>query len=232
MPQIRFVDIPELDQGATYLCWLFCVEECFSAAGAPFEWQDLYARVKGKPYVAPGEPATFVELESAIRAAAVVTGAQVQWLGTSGQLDNPQAVDGAISSGWFVIAGVAEKDLLPGQDYYHFLVARAMQGQDIVVVDSYRHEDGGSDSYSAVSFHQAMADNFDPVVDALAFKLTVATAATAVQANPPALSRDAQLVTMLSVVGDLTYPDGQAIDDSRRIRIRQLVQAAKALLGA
>lgn len=48
-----------------------------------------------------------------------------------------------------------------------------------------------------------------------------------------------QLVTILSVIGDNTYPDGSSIDDlakdqtvSKRIFIRELVQHGKALLGA
>ena len=52
---------------------------------------------------------------------------------------------------------------------------------------------------------------------------------------------DEQLVTILSVIGDATYPDASNIDDqmpnqpdgvSKRIFIRELVQQAKALLGA
>lgn len=52
---------------------------------------------------------------------------------------------------------------------------------------------------------------------------------------------DEQLVTILSVIGDATYPDASNIDEqmpnqpdgvSKRIFIRELVQQAKALLGA
>src|SRR5579883_2866138 len=95
--------IPELDQGPTYLCWLFAVEECFTAAGAPFDWQAVYAAVKGKPYVAPGEPATFADLKSAIANASSVTGATVKWFGESGQATDPATVDQLIRDGWFVI---------------------------------------------------------------------------------------------------------------------------------
>lgn len=44
---------------------------------------------------------------------------------------------------------------------------------------------------------------------------------------PPAASRDDQLVTMLSVIGDVTYKEPVNL-----IQIRVLVQQAKALLGA
>jgi hypothetical protein len=58
-------------------------------------------------------------------------------------------------------------------------------------------------------------------------------------AEPDTRTREDKLVTMLSVIGDLTYPDGCNMDEPapgehvpRRIFVRELVQQAKALLGA
>ncbi len=63
--------------------------------------------------------------------------------------------------------------------------------------------------------------------------------ASPTQASTPAPSVTDQVVTILSVIGDMTYPDGVNMDEQapnqsvpRRIFQRQLVQHAKALLGA
>src|SRR5712692_1646289 len=100
--------VPELDQGQTYLCWLYSVLECFTGAGAPFDWAAVYAQVKGKPYQSPGEPATFDELHRAVAAAGNLTGAQVQWSGADGFIRDDNVREQAVQDGWFVIAGVYE----------------------------------------------------------------------------------------------------------------------------
>jgi len=161
----------ELDQGPTYLCWLYCVEEAANAVGASFDKFDCYQRVKGVPYVPPGQPATFSELALCVRTAGQLSGRSVTWFNDDGWVVDFATFDRLLTDGsWFVIAGVAEQVLQPGQNYGHYLLARQLAGPDVVVVDSYRLYDGGSDRYTLAEFHEAMKDNFDPLRDALAFQ--------------------------------------------------------------
>jgi len=161
----------ELDQGPTYLCWLFCVEEAANAIGASFDKFECYRRVKGVPYVPPGQPATFDELAACIRDAAELMDRPLTWFGPDGAVDDFATFDRLLRDGsWFIIAGVQEQALQPGQDYGHYLLARQLDGPDVIVIDSYRLYDGGSDRYSLAQFHEAMRENFDAVRDALAFR--------------------------------------------------------------
>ena len=147
------------------------MEEAANAAGAMFDKFECYRQVKGRPYSPPGEPATFQELAHCIEIAASLMGKAVSWFGVDGTVADFPAFDELLRAGsWFVIAGVAEQVLQPGQDYGHYLLARQLSGTEVVVIDSYRLYDGGSDRYALAQFHQAMKDNFDPIRDALAFR--------------------------------------------------------------
>ncbi|HLQ33255.1 MAG TPA: hypothetical protein VK457_11245 [Chloroflexota bacterium] len=98
---------------------------------------------------------------------------RVHWFDGSGGVRDFDTFDQLLLQGrWFVIAGGAEQVLQPGQVYGHYLLARQISGPEIVVVDSYRLYDGGSDRYSLAQFHEAMRDNFDPVRGALAFSFS------------------------------------------------------------
>ena len=161
----------ELNQGPTYLCWLFCVEEAANAIGASFDKFACYQRVKGIAYSPPGQPATFDELAVCVDYAGRLIGRPVRWFNGNGAVIDFETFDELLRDGsWFVIAGVAEQALQAGQAYGHYLLARQLSGSDIVVVDSYRLYDGGSDRYDLTEFHEAMRENFDPIRDALAFQ--------------------------------------------------------------
>lgn len=161
----------ELDQGPTYLCWVFCVEEAANSIGATFDKFECYRLVMGAPYVPPGQPADFAELAECVEIAAQLMGKRVLWFNGTGAVVDFDTFDELLRDGtWIVIAGVAEQDLQPGQIYGHYLLARQLSGPDVIVVDSYRLYDGGSDRYELAEFHKAMADNFDAARDALAFQ--------------------------------------------------------------
>ena len=149
------------------------MEEAANAAGAMFDKFECYRQVKGRPYSPPGEPASFQELTRCIEIAASLIEKAVKWFGSEGSVTNFATFDELLRDGsWFIIAGVAEQVLQPGQDYGHYLLARQFSGTGVVVIDSYRLYDGGSDRYDLAEFHEAMKDNFDPVSDALAFQFT------------------------------------------------------------
>lgn len=215
-----------IDQGQTFLCWLYSTLECFTAAGAPFDWRQVYAEVKGERYLAPGKPATFSELKATIIAASKLTGAAISFLG-DGFVQSDEARLEAVRDGWFVIVGVTSGSL------NHFLIEREDAPSGVVVVDSYAHEDMGIFSGMTLDEFNAAVHAFPSgSVEALAFKITAVPGVEASMLAPPPLTREAQLVTILSVIGDSTYPDDQPISDGQRQKIRQLVQAGKALLGA
>lgn len=162
-----------MDQGPTYLCWLFCVEEAANAVGQTFDKFACYQKVKGTPYLPPGEPATFEELAAAVECAGRQLGRSVRWFNGNGAVVDFETFDGLLRDGrWFVISGVAEQVLQPGQDYGHYLLARQISGPEVIVIDSYRLYDGGSDRYGLAQFHEAMRENFDPIRDALAFQFS------------------------------------------------------------
>jgi hypothetical protein len=216
-----------IDQGQTFLCWLYSTLECFTAAGSPFDWRQVYADVKGARYVAPGEPATFDELKTTVLAASQKTGASVSFLGDDGFLRNDAERLQAVRDGWFVIVGVTSGSL------NHFLIEREDAPTGVVVVDSYAHEDMGIFSGMTLEeFNAAVHDFPSGNVEALAFKIAAGPALEGSMLAPPPLTREAQLVTILSVIGDSTYPDRRPVSDAQRQKIRQLVQAGKALLGA
>lgn len=105
-----------------------------------------------------------------------MTSARVKWLGPLGVVNDPATFDQAVRDGWYVIAGVKEAALQPGQDYGHYVVARKIDFDkdgtpELEIVDSYKAEDGGSDRYPLAQFHTAMAENWDPSVDAIAFQI-------------------------------------------------------------
>lgn len=169
-------NVPELDQGWSKACWAYSVAECFDAAGYYVSPFDVYAQTKGQLLTLPGLPATFPELRAAINAAAAMTSARIKWLGPLGVINDPATFDQAVRDGWYVVAGVREADLQPGQDYGHYVVARKIDFDkdgtpELEIVDSYKAEDGGSDRYPLAGFHTAMADNWDPSVDAIAFQI-------------------------------------------------------------
>lgn len=119
----------------------------------------------------PGEPADFTELAACVKIAGRLLGRPVTLFNGDGWVDDFATFDRLLADGsWFVIAGVAEQALQPGQTYGHYLLARQLSGLDVIVIDSYRLFDGGSDRYSLAQFHEAMRENFDPVRDALAFR--------------------------------------------------------------
>lgn len=165
-------NVPELDQGWTKACWAYATAECFDAAGHYVSPFDIYAQVKGQVFNPPGLPATFDELRAGINAAAAMTRARLKWFGPLGVANDPGTVAQLVRDGWFVIAGVAEGDLQPGQNFGHYIVITNVSDPNAAaIVDSYRAEDGGSDRYPWSQLVQAMGDNWDQNVDALAFQI-------------------------------------------------------------
>jgi len=106
-----------------------------------------------------------------VKVAGLLVNMNIDWFSGNGFVDDFATFDEILNEGsWFVIAGVQESDLQPGQSYGHYLLARQIEGPDVVVIDSYRLYDGGSDRYTLSQFHEAMKDNWDPIRDALAFR--------------------------------------------------------------
>ena len=171
------MNVPELDQGPTCLCWAYSVAECFDSRGKTVSPFDIYAQVKGVPFSPPGETASFDELRKAVQAAAAMTKSTIKFFGSDGVINDLATFDQALRDGnWLMICGVAENDLQSGQRYDHFFVPESLyfdcSGQPRVrIADSYRRFDGSSDDYPLSALHQSMVDNWDPNCDALAFQI-------------------------------------------------------------
>jgi hypothetical protein len=171
------MNVPELRQGPTDLCWAFCVAESFDAKGKYVSAYDIYSQVKGVAYSGGvGLPATFTEVQEAINVAAKMTNCHVKFLNGNGVINDDATFDQAVRDGtWFIIAGINAAVLWPGQNYGHFVVVESLyftNGTPFVkIADSYRNYDGGSDEYTLNAFHNAMHANWDPNVDAIAFQV-------------------------------------------------------------
>ncbi|MHB8409851.1 MAG: hypothetical protein ACYDHY_17490 [Acidiferrobacterales bacterium] len=171
--------MPELNQGWSMACHSYAVAECFDDAGAYVSPFDVYAQGMGEPLVLPGRPASFDQLRAEVNAAGAMTHHRIKWFGPLGICNDPATFDQLVKDGWYVIAGVKESDLIAGQNYGHYVVARKIDFNgdgtpELEIIDSYRAQDGGSDRYPLAQFHQAMADNWDAGVDALAFQIVAA----------------------------------------------------------
>jgi hypothetical protein len=168
--------VAELNQGPTFLCWCYSVIECIDSDEDKVNPFQLYQAVKGIPFSPPGQPATFSELRQAITFAALKVGKKVKWYGPDGTVNDDTTFDQLLRDGsWFVIPGVNESVLQPGQNYGHYVVARSIYFAAgvprVTIIDSYRNFDGGYDDYDLATFHEAMHQNWDPNCDALAFQL-------------------------------------------------------------
>ncbi|HEX6513050.1 MAG TPA: hypothetical protein VF157_12160 [Chloroflexota bacterium] len=149
------------------MCWLFGLETAANAAGLMFNKWDVYSHVMGTDYSWPGSPASFEQLDEAATYAAQLMGKTLKRWNGNGQVDDVASfMDIARQQQYFLEAGVHMRDLVsiagnPSyNDFWHFVVVRQLSGQDVLVVDSFRYQDGGSDQYSKADFIQAMKDNW------------------------------------------------------------------------
>ena len=222
-----------LDQGNTYRCGAFGVRAWFEGYGYDVRrtnaWEKYIALADGQKGLAFSQVRDFVaELSHEL-------GMAVTWRG-DGYLRKFDDMDQAIRDGQCVIVGVQERDIHPGQNYYHYIDLDGESGDKYEVVDSFHFYDAdpGEDTKAAV--RQAILDSWDPIIVGLAFSIPLKVAPP-----PTDWSREAAIVTMLSVIGENTYPDGSNLDTqaegqpegvTKRVFIRQLVQQGKALFGA
>lgn len=164
----------QFDQGpGTYDCWVRCIESFFLRYGYSHDVDQIFQAAKGYARPVNGETATFTQVKQAITTLAAQDGVKLQLI----DLDNPGQVSAALddpdtANPWTVIAGVAEQVLQPGQQYGHYIILERRSGDTVTVVDSNQHEDGNvSGTYTWEQVVNAMAANWDPVVDAIGAKL-------------------------------------------------------------
>lgn len=168
------------DQGpGTLDCWVRCIQAFFLRYGYPLDVETVFQAGKGKARPPEGEAATFAEVEAAIRTLAQQLGATVQLA----EFDDPSIVLAALhdpnaTNPWTIIAGVAEQDLQPGQQYGHFLILSDLDADGSVeVIDSYASEDGNSTGkYPWPEMAQAMIASWERSIDAIGVKITGKTA--------------------------------------------------------
>lgn len=211
----------QLDQGNTYRCGAYAVRAWFEGYGYQVAATAAWAK-----YVALADSQqglSFVQVHNFVLELAKESDADVIWL-QDGFIKTFDVFDQAVRDSWCVVLGVWEADLNPGQNYYHYLAITGLNDGTFSIVDSfskYDHEDGHA---PVVDVHKAASDNWDDQNVAIAFQL--ATHARPIS-PPTAPSRDAQIVTILSVIGDKTY-----LNPPDLTGIQVLVQQAKAILGA
>lgn len=204
------------DQGPTYRCGVYAAKQWFDGNGYPTDGIPALPRYFA---LADGQKGLSFSQENALLSEfATQTKAPIEFLG-DGYLHDFATFDQAVRDGWCVIVGVWEADLIAGQSYYHFIDITGLNGTTFTIVDSFHKYDGEDGSAPLVDVHKAIQDNWDADIIGLAFKFT--------QPPAPVLSKEAQLVNLLSVIGDKSYltpPDTASI--------QELVQTAKKLLGA
>jgi len=168
---------PQLDQGPTRLCGPFCIEAVQDAAGRHVGAREIYEQIKGEPFVPPGFPCTFPELQQGIRIAARMGRCDLDWWDGDGGISSPDVVEEAARLGFAVIIGVWMGDLLADQDYFHYLLIHTIEGNgddtSVIVIDSYAREDGGRERYSWKEVAQGMIDNWTGPegLDAVGYRL-------------------------------------------------------------
>lgn len=180
MPVVNPGAIVTQDEGPSNLCWDVSVGECVIAAGGTSDVNALYQAVKGIAYVAPGQPATFAELIHAVTWAAGANGWQVQWYGADGRINDFATFRLVVGAGqYYVIAGIKGQALNLG-NFGHFEAVKGLYTAPdgtlmVTVADSYAAYDnaGWQPSYPLSEYLAAMAANWDPDADALAFRFAL-----------------------------------------------------------
>ena len=164
----------QFDQGAGTLdCWVRCIESFFLRYGYSHDVDQIFQAGFGYVRPAGGQAAPFSVVKQAITTLAAQDGAQLQLI----DLDSPGQVSAALAdpdtaNPWTVVAGVAEQDLQPGEQFGHYIILVSDQGDVVTVVDSLQSEDGNqSDTYTWAQVSAAMVANWDPSIDAIGCKL-------------------------------------------------------------
>ena len=164
----------QFDQGpGTLDCWVRCIESFFLRYGYTHDVDAIFQAGFGYVRPAGGQAAPFSVVKQAITTLAAQDGAKLQLI----DLDQPGQVSAALAdpdtaNQWTVIAGIAEQDLQPGQQYGHYIVLERKEGDTVTVVDSNQREDGNqTGTYTWEQIVAAMAANWDPTIDGVGAKL-------------------------------------------------------------
>lgn len=220
-----------LDQGLTYRCGAFAVRAWFEGYG--YRVADTETFYKYVNLADQQNGLSFSDVSTMVTELAHELGCHV----TLSPLTQFSDLDTAIKNARCVVVGVWEADIHPDQDYYHFIDIAGEDDNNYDIVDSFHIYDGDSGSDPVTRVQQAIRDNWDFNIIGLEFSMT----ATAPTGRPTDVSREAVMITRVSVMGDMTYPDGvdmysqapgQPKGVTRVVFQRELIQAIKKDYGA
>lgn len=169
---------PEENQGWTSECWAFAVALVFLHFGT----------ILGKPGLknawgadiaqavfpgAPNQPTDFSHLHDAIDKAASMYGGTVDYWNGDGYVYDANDVPRLADAGWGVIVCAFEGYIKSGQNYGHFFVVRAVDGQgDCYTVDSFHLESGVGEALSWPTVEAAIVNWDGGGPKAVAFKVS------------------------------------------------------------